>query len=167
MFKTIEDFISEWNQESAATKRLFEALTDASLSQRVTPKNRSIAQLASHIITSPHEMLARTGLSFAAPFDYDYVPATVAEITQAYSSMVQSVAEAVRTQWTDESLARTSNMYGEEWPNGLTLRIMIKHEVHHRAQATVLARQAGLRVPGMYGPVLEEWAEMGMQPPAV
>jgi uncharacterized damage-inducible protein DinB len=27
---------------------------------------------------------------------------------------------------------------------------------------TVLMRQAGLRVPGVYGPAEEEWGEMGM-----
>ena len=31
---------------------------------------------------------------------------------------------------------------------------------------TVLMRQAGLKVPGVYGPAREEWAEFGMQPPA-
>jgi uncharacterized damage-inducible protein DinB len=32
---------------------------------------------------------------------------------------------------------------------------------------TVLMRQAGLRVPAMYGPAKEDWAEWDMQPPAV
>ncbi len=167
MFRSIEEFLAEWSHEAAATKRMFGALTDASLNRRVTPRNRSIGQLASHIITSPHEMLARAGLAFEAPLDYDHVPSTAAEITEAYQAMERSLAEAIRAQWTDESLTRLSNMYGEEWANGFTLRVMIQHEVHHRAQLTVLARQAGLRVPGMYGPVLEEWAEMGMEPPAV
>jgi hypothetical protein len=31
----------------------------------------------------------------------------------------------------------------------------------------VLMRQAGVRVPGVYGPAREEWPEYGMQPPAV
>jgi hypothetical protein len=32
---------------------------------------------------------------------------------------------------------------------------------------TVLMRQAGLKVPGVYGPAREEWAAYGMPPPAV
>jgi len=32
---------------------------------------------------------------------------------------------------------------------------------------TVLMRQAGLRVPGVYGPAHEDWAGMGMEPPEV
>jgi uncharacterized damage-inducible protein DinB len=32
---------------------------------------------------------------------------------------------------------------------------------------TVLMRQAGLKVPGVYGPAREEWTTYRMQPPAV
>jgi len=30
--------------------------------------------------------------------------------------------------------------------------MLIAHQGHHRAQMTVLMRQAGLKVPGVYGP---------------
>ena len=55
-------------------------------------------------------------------------------------------------------------MYGEQWANGLTLRLLISHEIHHRGQMFVLMRQAGLRVPDIYGPTREVWIEQGMQP---
>jgi uncharacterized damage-inducible protein DinB len=32
---------------------------------------------------------------------------------------------------------------------------------------TVLMRQAGLAVPGMYGPAREDWAKYGMAAPAI
>ena len=53
-------------------------------------------------------------------------------------------------------------MYGEQWPRGTTLLALILHQTHHRAQMTVLMRQAGLAVPGLYGPAREEWAAMGL-----
>ncbi len=56
-------------------------------------------------------------------------------------------------------------MFGMMWPRGLTLQVLIRHEIHHRAQMTVLMRLAGLRVPGIYGPSREEWAERGMRAP--
>jgi len=31
----------------------------------------------------------------------------------------------------------------------------------------VLMRQAGLRVPGVYGPAKEEWESYGMEPPLI
>lgn len=43
-------------------------------------------------------------------------------------------------------------MYGEIWARGLTLFYLITHQAHHRGQMTVLMRQAGLPVPGIYGP---------------
>jgi uncharacterized damage-inducible protein DinB len=167
MFKSIQAFEAEWTNETAATEKLLAALTDESLSQRITPNNRSLGQLGAHLVTSIHEMLTRTGLSFETPLGHDQIPVSVSEITQAYRKTSDAMLQAIRSQWTDESLALLSEMYGEQWPNGLTLRILIQHEVHHRGQMTVLMRQAGLRVPGMYGPALEDWSEWGMEPPVV
>jgi uncharacterized damage-inducible protein DinB len=45
--------------------------------------------------------------------------------------------------------------------------MMIKHIVHHRGQMTVLMRQAGVQVPGIYGPAREEWSQMGMEAPSI
>jgi len=59
-------------------------------------------------------------------------------------------------------LAEEINMYGEKWTRSATLASIIKHQIHHRAQMTVLMRQAGLKVPGVYGPSREEWSQYGM-----
>jgi len=32
---------------------------------------------------------------------------------------------------------------------------------------TVLMRQGGLKVPGVFGPTKEEWSQYGMQEPAI
>jgi uncharacterized damage-inducible protein DinB len=53
-------------------------------------------------------------------------------------------------------------MYGMTWTKGTVLVSLITHQAHHRGQMTVLMRQAGLKVPGVYGPAREEWAAMGM-----
>jgi len=42
---------------------------------------------------------------------------------------------------------------------------LIQHQNHHRGQMTVLMRQAGLTVPGIYGPAKEEWGNFGMEAP--
>ena len=64
--------------------------------------------------------------------------------------------------WTDATLEETREMYGENWTIGFTVAALIAHQAHHRGQMTVLMRQAGLAVPGVYGPAREEWAAMGM-----
>ena len=58
------------------------------------------------------------------------------------------------------------NMYGQMWTREATLTSLVVHQIHHRAQMTVLMRQAGLKVPGIYGPSKEEWGQFGMQAPA-
>ena len=69
--------------------------------------------------------------------------------------------------WSDATLEVEDEMYGQKWPRGSTLQALIVHQAHHRGQMTVLMRQAGLKVPGVYGPAREEWTAYGMQPPAV
>jgi uncharacterized damage-inducible protein DinB len=63
---------------------------------------------------------------------------------------------AVKKEWKDESLLDEVNLYGQNWKKGKVLS-------HHRGQLTVVMRLAGLKVPGVYGPAREEWANMGME----
>ena len=75
---------------------------------------------------------------------------------KTYRAVSSAMQEAVNKQWTDETLMQTSSLFGETWLNGLTLYTLMKHEIHHRGQMTVLIRQAGLKVPDVYGPTLEQ-----------
>lgn len=167
MFKTVDEFVEEWTLESKGTLRMLQALTDASLTQPVWEEGRNLGRLAWHIAFSPYEMLTRTGLRLTEPGREEEVPASSADIAAAYERSASSIADAVREQWRDGDLATRHDMYGEPWSNSLTLRILIQHEVHHRGQLSVLMRQAGLRPVDLYGPVLEDWAGFGMQPPRV
>lgn len=47
------------------------------------------------------------------------------------------------------------------------LRCLVFHQIHHRGELIVLMRQAGLRVPGLYGPAKEDWATYGIPAPAI
>ena len=70
---------------------------------------------------------------------------------------------ALENKWTDASLDEEIPMYGQIWKKGNILSSLILHQAHHRGQITVLMRQAGLKVPGVYGPAKEEWAAMNMK----
>lgn len=165
MFTSISQFEKEWAEETARTQRLFDALTDESLKQEVAPGHRSLGGLAWHIVTQLHETLAQAGLAFDSPGGDDDMPASAAAIASAYRKTSHDMLQAVRSQWTDATLQETRTVFGQSWVNGQTLRTVIQHEVHHRAQMTVLMRQAGLRVPDVYGPAKETWAEMGIPAP--
>ena len=84
-----------------------------------------------------------------------------------YSMAGWELLDAIKSSWDDAGLQIEDEMYGEKWKRGVTLAILIHHEVHHRGQMTVLMRQAGLLVPGFYGPAKEEWSNYGGQPPEV
>ena len=167
MFTKLSHFEHAWEFESEGTLKMLRVLTDASLAQAVAPQGRTLGRLAWHVTTSLTEMMGRTGLKLAGPAEHAPHPATAAAIVAAYAAASASLVPAIRTSWTDETLQLTDEMYGDTWKRGLTLAILINHQTHHRGQMTVLMRQAGLTVPGIYGPAREEWAGMGMPPPEV
>ncbi len=164
MYYKISDFINDWDFEKNATLKLLDVLTDESLKQKVSAKGRSLGQLAWHITTSIGEMTARTGLGVKAPGDNADAPASAREIREIYDSVSGSLLQEIRSKWEDAALDMEDDMFGQKWKRGMTLDVLITHQIHHRAQMTVLMRQAGLKVPGIYGPAYEEWAAMGMQP---
>jgi uncharacterized damage-inducible protein DinB len=161
MFHDLSTFVSVWQQEAGNTSKIFAALTDASLQQAVVPGGRSLGRLANHIIETLTEMPHKLGLGIT-----EEEPAfhTAAELQQHFDRCNEQFVHALQQQWNDGSLQQTTNMYGEEWKNGFSLWVLLTHMIHHRAQMTVLMRQAGLAVPGLYGPSKEEWAAMGMPP---
>ena len=164
MLRKIEDFVGDWEYEAASTSKILNALTDESLSQRVTPDGRSLGFLGWHLTQTLGEMLGHAGLKIDAPGMDRECPASASEIAAAYEKGARSVTEEVKKNWTDETLLQTDDMYGDTWPRGVTLFALIAHQAHHRGQMTVLMRQAGLAVPGVYGPSKEEWAAMGAPP---
>jgi len=166
MIRSIADFVTVWNQEANNTKSLFRSLSDASMQQSVTAEHRDLGRLAWHITTTIREMMERTGLHVEGPDPEAPVPATSEEIVRAYETSSESLVKALGS-WTDTTLDQKDNMYGEEWSRSVTLQILLLHQTHHRGQMTVLMRQAGLTVPGMYGPVKEDWAKYGMPTPVV
>ena len=165
MIHSIEEFLTDWGHESNSTQKILDAITEESLNLQINNDYRTLATLAGHIVTSLHEMLSRTGLDFVGADHESQVPLTAKEIADGYRTSSQNMIKAIQEQWTDESLKEIDDMYGEQWPKGLTLSVLSKHQIHHRGQLTVLMRLAGVRVPGVYGPSREEWAEIGMEAP--
>lgn len=167
MYSELSDFLSHWDAESKGTLQYFDQLTDESLSQFAGGAHRTLGRLAWHITATIPEMMARTGLTVAGPDPEAPVPETAAAIRSAYARAAASLAEHIEKNWTDATLKVEDEMYGEKWTRGHTLRALVIHQTHHRGQMSVLMRQSGLKVPGLYGPAYEEWAQYGMSAPAV
>ena len=164
MYGSIDEFVKDWNRETFLTQKVLDVLTDESLQQRVSPEGRTLGTIVWHFVSNIPQYLSHFGFHIETIKDSDAVPSakTMALIFQKVSN---NAIEAVKEQWSDDSLKQTQDAFGRETANGTILNLLIRHIVHHRGQATVLISQAGLKVPGVYGPSREEWIEMGKDAP--
>lgn len=161
MIRSIQDFIVRWKEEADNTLKVIGNLTDETLSKNL-PGTRTLGRLANHIIETLSEFPNKLGL----PIEEEFVThKSVAELTLAYQIASDRLLTAVAETWQEDAiLEEEKNMYGEPWKIGLALYYLIAHQTHHRAQMTTLMRAAGLRVPGIYGPSVEEWKAMNLAP---
>ncbi len=162
MYRKIEDFQQSWFYEAEQTAKLFDNLTDESLAQKITENGRSLGFLAWHIVLTLGEMPKKAGLTIDCPAEETEPPASAGEIAETYKKAAQSVSEEITKNWSDETLEIEDEMYGMTWTRGTTLSTLINHQAHHRGQVTVLMRQAGVPIIGVYGPAKEEWEAMGI-----
>ncbi len=167
MITTIDQFKESWRKESDNTRKMLAELTDESIKKESVSDHRTLGRVAWHIAQTIPEMLAKTGLKPEGPKEKEPVPDTAEEIRKAYDLAAGSLLNQVAEKWNNESLQVEDDLYGEKWKRGMTLRILIDHEIHHRGQMTVLMRLAGLKVPGLYGPSKEEWSQFGMKEPEI
>lgn len=140
---------------------MLKALTNDSLSQKVYSEGRTLGRLANHVLETLTELPSKLQLGIQeerAHFE------TASEIVANYERCSKQLVDALQSKWTDTDLQKTNPMYGEEWTNAFSLQVLLMHQCHHRGQMTVLMRQAGLKVPGIYGPSKEEWVSYGMEP---
>lgn len=164
MFRKIGDFQNSWGKETQSTLKLLDKLTDDSLAQKVTSDGRSLGFIAWHLVQTLGEMMGHTGLKVDAPAEDSPVPAKAGAIKEAFDKAAQSLGTQVAQNWTDSTLEDDLQMYGQTWKRGEVLSSLILHQAHHRGQMTVLMRQAGVGVTGVYGPSREEWTQYGMKP---
>ncbi len=163
MYRKLKDFQAVWEYEASETLKIFNDLTDESLNQKVTDTGRSLGFLAWHIVTTIEEFFGHAGIKIDGASPETETPKTVAEIVAGFEKAVKSLNEELPKHWKDEDLTDKIPMYGETWTKGFCLTCFLMHAAHHRGQMTVLMRQAGLKVHGVYGPAREEWEAMGMK----
>jgi len=162
LLKKVDDFLAAWKYESDSTIKMFTNLTDESLNQKVTEDGRSLGFIAWHITLTIGEMMSKTGLSFNDFDEHAPLPAFADVILTTYKKLSSEMSSQIMNNWNDNMLEDSLNMYGQTWKRGDVLVSLLSHQSHHRGQMTVLMRQAGLKVPGVYGPSKEEWSEFGM-----
>ncbi|MFJ7734378.1 DinB family protein [Lysinibacillus sp. NPDC097231] len=165
MFQTLDHFLQSWAFEAGATQKLLNHLTDESLKQEITSQHWTLGRIAWHTVTAIHIIMSNTNLTFEAPSKDYPVPTSAQFIADSYHQASHAFVQALKTQWTDLTMNELVDFIGHQMPNGSLLLFLLQHQSHHRGQMTVLMRQAGLTVPGIYGPAKEEWANFGMEAP--
>jgi uncharacterized damage-inducible protein DinB len=163
MFTSVNDFVNEWKQEAAETQKVLDVLTDESLNQAVAPGLNSIGSLAWHITGAVYYFPSQVGLQFEIPDLQKETPKSATEIRENYKTVSQRLTQAFSEQVSDDQMNKMVNLFGRDMPFQAVFRLLIQHQAHHRGQLTVLMRQAGLKVPGVYGPSKEEWEAMNAQ----
>lgn len=163
MITSIAGFIKEYEEEAKGTSKLLNTLTDDSLNQQVWTEGRNLGRLGWHIVQSIVEMGDKAGIPIEGPSEEEPVPVSANIISDKYQKATGVILNSVKN-WNDSNLNDIINAYGMSFSKGEMLDMVVKHEIHHRAQMTVLMRQAGLPVHGVYGPSKEEWVTFGMEP---
>ena len=160
MYRSIDEFVSDWQYEGAATLKVLEVLTDESLKQAVSDtRPRTLGDLAWHLVGALVHILGSAGLRIDGPDVQRPMPSSAAEIAESYRAMSTAVTSALREQWTDDKLSESLRLFGAlEMTHAGVLNMVVRHQIHHRGQMTILMRQAGLVPPGIYGPNEEEGA---------
>ncbi len=164
MYRIIEDFVADWKAEENFTIEIFSKLNDENLSNKVSKKIRSLGRLAWHITQTITEMPFRADI-----IDKDYledkeIPSTISEIIDTYQKYSNELINNLRKSWSDSDLTKIMEIYGQQWEKRKILSSLIKHQIHHRAQMTIIMRLQNIEVPGIYGPSKEEWIKYGMNP---
>lgn len=160
MFSNAQQFIGEYTYESGITKSLFANLTDESLSQPQADGLYNLGQIAWHISSSRCYLLGQTGFDmpdqgFGFPMNLN-----AEMIRNNYDMLLERIMEQAGNK-SEEDLNVVYRFFDKmDVSLGQMMRMVISHEIHHRGQLSVLMRQAGLGIPGIYGPNAEETAEM-------
>ncbi|HLF36164.1 MAG TPA: DinB family protein [Cyclobacteriaceae bacterium] len=162
MYRTIDDFISDYRIESGNTLKILHHIDPAKKHLKINDNIRSMERLSWHIIQAASEMMFRSGLQESDDLEWKPIPDKLGDIENTYQHLTEKLLSMVKSRWTDSVLAEKIEMFGESWSKGSLLRSLITHEIHHRAQMTVVMRYFGSLVPGLYGPAREEWANYKM-----
>lgn len=162
MYTSIQQFIKDFTHEKEITLSLFKAIPNDKLILKPNDDIRSLHRLVWHILITHGEMLGKAGLTINCPNEHAEPINDINEICRLYETSANSVLQIVNEKWTDEDLSSELNMYGENWSKGTILSVLIKHEVHHRGQLSVVMRLNDIKVPSIYGPAKEDWAKYNM-----
>lgn len=164
MYKNIEDFIIDWKEEASNTIRVFGSINDDLMNKKVNKNVRSLGRIAWHITQTLTEMPARAKIIPEDILENKHIPENFKTLIKIYSKHSEELVSLIKKNWKDSELEGRIELYNQKWKRNKVLSILIKHQIHHRAQMTIIMRLLNIEIPGIYGPTKEEWTKFGMKP---
>src|SRR5690348_558301 len=160
-----EIFLRIWEREAKTTQRVMRAFPAESLGLKPHERSRSIRDLAWQCVID--ERVIETILDGAndlrnAP-PSPPPPNTMEEIAAAHEAAHRSAAGKMRRPETQFSKTVTVTMRGGsiQLEQAETIWGNLLDQIHHRGQLTIYLRQAGGKVPSIYGPSGDEAMSFG------
>ena len=152
MYRNKSELLGLFDEERQKTLSTLELISPESLEHAIAPGFMTLGELALHLVLSIPAITKFLG------FEYSEVPATGAklgpkELVDFYRAISLECSGQITSRLDDESLfAEAFSVYSHSWSAAYTLSVLLRHEIHHRGQLSVLMRQAGLPLPDIYGP---------------
>jgi uncharacterized damage-inducible protein DinB len=159
-----DSLLPEFDQETAATRRVLERVPDGALAWRPHEKSFNMGELATHLSRLPHWgslILRQDSYDLATSGPRGEALPTVAAILDQFDANVRDV-RAVLVDMTDGQLLqpwtlRRGDRVVMSVPKISALRgFLVRHLVHHRGQMTVYLRMNDVPLPPLYGPTADE-----------
>lgn len=161
----VQALLGEFLHEAENTRKLLNAIPDSALDWKPSEKNWTTAQLASHIagIYDWYDGVFRHDEFDMGAYSYDKGDITkAANIVAKFEENVQKAEEILRAA-SDDSMMDIWKMtvHGHvvfpPTPRAQVARgFLMNHLYHHRGEMIVYLRSSGNKVPGLYGPILED-----------
>jgi len=156
LYRTVNDFVTDWSDASMGTLQVLQSLTDEKLNQAIVEGHSTLEWLGWHLATSPVFFAGLVGLNVENAVERNKEEIKASDIVDTYKKIVEAVKSETLSNLTDEKMVEKIESFAGETTRGALLHKLLDHQTHHRGQMTVLLRQAGLPVPGVMGPTKEE-----------
>ena len=146
MTPTAATALPDLDHELVATRRVLERVPDDALDWRPHEKSRTLAELATHLVSV---QAFGTGLLTAEGFWFeDYVEFPTPKSRAALLDRWDGVAAQFR------EAAEASDLPASRYAD--VRRYVLGHNGHHRGQLTVYLRLLDVPLPKVYGPTADE-----------
>ena len=161
-----EILLSDFDQETANTRKVLERIPADKLDWKATPKTHTIGWNANHMSDIPHwlvEVLKKPSLDIAPPDGPRYQSPSFTspqEIVAHFDRNVEDARKAIAEAKDEEMGQPWTLLNGGQvfftMPRSAVARSILNHLMHHRAHLLVYLRLNDVPVPGMYGPSGDE-----------